>query len=117
VTAAFRSLAATLALAAMLMRGLLPAGWMPNPDGAAGSPIIICTMGGPQHVHPTHAPRDDSGKVCPFAVMAHLAAAASPAALALPAFTISPPAAVATYDWQPTRPAQAYSSRAPPNPV
>ena len=117
MTATFRSLAATLALAAMLLRGLLPAGWMPNPDGVAGAPLIICTMGGPQHLHPAHAPQDNSGKVCPFAVMAHLAAATPLAAIAQPVFTIwrvSPPA---DFRRQMARRARSYSSRAPPYPV
>jgi hypothetical protein len=117
VTAALRSLAAALALAAMLMRGLLPAGWMPNPDGVAGGPLIICTMGAPLHVHPAHAPQDDSGKVCPFAVMAHLAAAASPVAIAQPVFTAWRVAPPADYRRQIAPRARAYSSRAPPVPV
>jgi len=117
VTAAFRSLAATLALAAMLLRAVLPAGWMPNPDGAAGTPFVICSLSGPQHIHPAHAPRDSSGKVCPFAVAAHLAAPELPVAAIRPVFTVwrsSPPA---VYDWQPVRRIRAHSPRAPPYPV
>jgi len=32
----------TLALVAMALWALLPVGWMPNPDGFAQSPLIIC---------------------------------------------------------------------------
>ena len=40
----FRRAAVVLALAAMLLRGLMPAGWMPNPDGAGSSLFVICDM-------------------------------------------------------------------------
>jgi hypothetical protein len=114
VTAAFRSLAATLALAAMLLRGLLPAGWMPNPDGTAGAPLIICSMGGPHHLHPAGVPQDNSGKVCPFAAVAHLAAPQLPVAIAQPFSTIWRLLPPAVYGWQTVRHARAYASRAPP---
>src|SRR5579872_2149307 len=41
----FRRLAVTLALAAMALRALVPAGWMPNPHGFAETAFIICDMG------------------------------------------------------------------------
>ena len=36
-----------LALAALIMRALIPAGWMPNPQGVGESAFVICTMDGP----------------------------------------------------------------------
>ena len=41
---AFRRAAVILALAAMMLRGLMPAGWMPNPAGAGESLFVICDM-------------------------------------------------------------------------
>jgi hypothetical protein len=41
---AFRRAAVVLALAAMMLRGLMPAGWMPNPAGASESLFVICDM-------------------------------------------------------------------------
>ena len=40
----FRRAAVCLALVAMMLRGLMPAGWMPNPDGAGTSLFVICDM-------------------------------------------------------------------------
>lgn len=61
-----------LALIAMIVHALLPAGWMPSHDPSA--PFVICTMNGPLQ----HAP--DNGKlpanrhdICPFAAAPHLA--------------------------------------------
>ena len=36
-----------LALAAMMLRALLPMGWMPNPAGFAQSPLVVCLMDTP----------------------------------------------------------------------
>ncbi|HEX2815071.1 MAG TPA: hypothetical protein VHN39_01660, partial [Phenylobacterium sp.] len=35
-----------LLLAALLLRAATPPGWMPNPQGALGAPLIICTADG-----------------------------------------------------------------------
>jgi hypothetical protein len=35
-------------LAAVAVRFLTPVGWMPNPTGAGGSAIVICTADGPR---------------------------------------------------------------------
>jgi uncharacterized protein involved in copper resistance len=40
----FRRAAVGLAFAAMMLRALMPAGWMPNPSGAGGSLFVICDM-------------------------------------------------------------------------
>ena len=74
MTAIFRSIAVTLALSAMLLRAVLPAGWMPDPVGVGGAPLVICSVDGAHHV-PPHDPaqgqHDDH--MCPFAAAAHLA--------------------------------------------
>ena len=49
MTAIVRSFAVTLALSAMLLRALLPAGWMPDLAGT-GAPLVICTVDGLHHV-------------------------------------------------------------------
>lgn len=76
-----RLLAVHLALVAMVLRALLPAGWMPNLDGQPGSALIICSMDGSADLSadhgglpPKHQPDgrgDHDG--CPFAAAPHLA--------------------------------------------
>src|SRR5580704_4013467 len=43
----FRRALVHIALAALILRAFLPAGWMPNPKGPAQSAFVICTMDGP----------------------------------------------------------------------
>ena len=79
-----------LALAALILRALLPAGWMP--DAQAG--LVICAAGTLGVIHHDGAPGDSSshadGKIvheeCPFAAAAQLAAAPDAPRLTLPAF-------------------------------
>jgi hypothetical protein len=66
-----RSLGFTLALSAMLVRALLPAGWMPNPAGPGETVLVICTAQGLVKLAPVHdrhrAPLSDhGGQACPF---------------------------------------------------
>jgi hypothetical protein len=63
-----------LALVAMLLRALLPAGWMPAAISSAdASPFVICTIDGPVHAPAKHAPtRDHASTPCIFAAAAHL---------------------------------------------
>jgi Protein of unknown function (DUF2946) len=95
----FRRVAVHLALIALMLRALLPAGWMPNPGAANGSPLVICTMDGPLKALDgkgkpiRHDPRDH--EACPFAAAAHLAPPAQLASLALPAIAAAPAAAPA----------------------
>ena len=84
-----RSLALSLALCAMVLRALLPAGWMPNPLPAAGAPaFIICSVDGVHGGGKTDDPAQERTHApCAFAVAAHLAPPAiAPAALPLPAY-------------------------------
>jgi hypothetical protein len=89
-----------IALVAMVLRALLPAGWMP--DTAAGTPFVICTLNGPMlAARPAdagkHQPGHDDGRhndVCPFAASIHFA---TPTTVA----TIAPFAPVASRAYPP----------------
>ncbi len=81
-----RHIAVHLALAALFLRAMLPAGWMPNPQAASGAPFIICSMDAADQSGKAQkqAPNDPRAhESCPFAAAAPLAAA--PEAIALPA--------------------------------
>ena len=85
-----RSATVALALAAMLFRGVLPVGWMPADARDSGTPIVICTVSGPVHLHLGNDGRplekktshNDGGRaeMCPFAGAPQLATLAAPAA-------------------------------------
>jgi len=98
-------LAVTLALAAMALRALLPMGWMPNPQGFAQSPLMICLMdlpGGmamskamdmshmdmskpmdmPGHGH--GGGQQQNNEQCPFAAAPHVASPVTIADIAPP---------------------------------
>src|SRR5208282_1654683 len=114
----FRSFAATLALSAMLVRALLPAGWMPNPAGPDDAPLVICSVDGLHHAPPAHDPargqQDEHGFTCPFAAAAHLAPPHLPPAVLPPISTawLVPPVAVAVAISSPHDPGHA--PRGPP---
>ena len=42
-----RKTAVLLAVLAMVFKGLVPTGWMPNPQGFGESALILCDMDGP----------------------------------------------------------------------
>jgi hypothetical protein len=77
------------ALVAMLVRALLPAGWMPDMSAHGSAPLVICTMNGPMTAMPPgdaskHKPAHDDGRqsdICPFAASIHVATPASAAAV------------------------------------
>jgi len=88
----FRHAAVHLALIAMMVRALLPAGWMPNPTGTGESAFVICTMDGSVQSaakdHGPGKPAPDDGRqheACPFAAAPHFATSSLVAALLLPA--------------------------------
>jgi len=105
---ASRRAAVLFAILAMTLRGLLPAGWMPNPDGMRETALIICDMDTPSamaHVrhegmsgmdmtgpapasHHKHAD-DGHSQPCPFAAAPHVATPSLVAVLALPPLTVS----------------------------
>jgi hypothetical protein len=84
-----RHIAVHLALAAMMLRALLPAGWMPNAV-QAGAPFVICTLHGALHLSGDPAPhkqQPDDGQrhdLCPFAAAPHLSSPAADAAIHAP---------------------------------
>src|SRR5438105_8252611 len=84
-----RFVALVLAIEAMLLRALLPAGWMPSNDTHA--PLIICPMmGGMMHAEPAHRglPQHHD-RICPFtASLAQLATVSLPPIAPVPAVPI-----------------------------
>jgi len=77
-----RRAAIHIALIALILRGFLPTGWMPNPQGTGETAFVICTMDGPVattdgNALPGKAPigKDDprAHETCPFAAGAQLA--------------------------------------------
>jgi hypothetical protein len=94
----FRRAAVCLALVAMMLRGLMPAGWMPNPDGAGASLLVICDMDqadmskmdmSAMDHDPAHKPSSDSHQreACPFAAAPHVATPSTVVALLLPSLS------------------------------
>ena len=65
-----RSAAISLALCAMVLRALLPDGWMPS--AGAGSPLVICTADGTHRDGKTTPAQDRSHAPCAFAAAAPL---------------------------------------------
>lgn len=132
----FRSAAVQLALAAMMLRALLPTGWMPNPDGFAQSPLVICLMDMSSSMDASHAMdmskptgmdmqghgqdhgQQQNNEQCPFAAAPHIAASVAIAELA-------PPSELARIVEKPTSRAltalavdyHPQSPRAPPTPI
>ena len=89
-----------IALVAMLLRALLPVGWMPDTAASADTPFVICTVNGPlqaAHLPDTgkHQPGHDDGRqndVCPFAASVHFA---TPAAMA----SVAPSTQIASFSF------------------
>jgi hypothetical protein len=73
-----------LALAALILRALLPAGWMPD----AQSGLTICSLNTLGVIHHDGAPGHGkmSQEECPFAAAPHLASIPDVPKLVLPAF-------------------------------
>lgn len=81
-----RSAAVQIALLAMLLRAVLPAGWMPAAiTSANASPFVICTMDGPLHATPAKSSHDHDRATSPC-VFASVVPLSSPdIAIAAPA--------------------------------
>lgn len=89
--APLRAWLALIVLVAVMARGLVPAGWMPNITGDGSAPLIICQAGGLEHHHQSPSNRPDAHHdTCVFA---GLSAALGPslAALAGPAESLGAP--------------------------
>jgi len=73
-----KSAAVHIALLAMLLRAVVPAGWMPAAIASAdASPLVICTVDGPLHApaKPSHD-HDRAASPCVFASVAPLSSPA-----------------------------------------
>lgn len=114
-----RTYAVQFALVAMLLRALVPAGWMPV--ASQGVPLVVCTAQGLQtidigtHKPADHAPARTSHDVCPFAAAASLAPPQSEAVLSQPAL-IASAVALSLTEGRPQATTQFHpqSPRAPP---
>jgi hypothetical protein len=72
----FRRAALHLALAALILRAFLPAGWMPNPQGFGETAFVICTLDGPVTTESKALPGKDDPRAhesCAFAAAGHAA--------------------------------------------
>jgi hypothetical protein len=110
-----------LAVVAMLLRALLPAGWMPDTTGATA--FTICTMDSTGHHveqrspgKPAPADSQHGHEECPFAAAHHVAAPVATARLEAPSLAgrvadIFHPAAA----FGPAAEYQSQSPRAPPH--
>jgi len=88
----FHVAALHVAIVAMLLRALLPVGWMPHPGGEAA--FTICTLDNSGHhtdASPSGKPNPDDSRhshdECPFAAVPHIAAPVLVAHLSAPALT------------------------------
>ncbi len=109
----YRSASVSLALCAMVLRALLPDGWMP---AAAGSPFVICSVDG---VHGGGKQPSDPARErapCAFAAAAHLA---PPALVPFAGPTAAPAQIIALADPRDRTSSSArrrsHPPRAPPN--
>jgi len=79
-----RSISVYLAFVALLMRAIVPVGWMPGAQTASPSTLVPCPMMDgmrgmatpqqkvePQHPAKHHLPASHEGSICPFATAAH----------------------------------------------
>lgn len=105
-----------IALAALLLRALVPVGWMPTAE--AGTPFVICSVNGQtQHAPDGQKLPDDSAhhQTCAFAAAPHLAKTPDIVALAAPTLPVF---AIARSEAEPALarplPQRAQSPRAPP---
>jgi len=122
---AWRRYAVVFALAAMILRAVVPTGWMPGAQVLSGGvPIVVCTLTGEKHIvldaggQPVPSDRQhESGgdqAPCAFAAVASLAPPVAAVAF-IPILIESPPAASAARIEVPRpAPKTAWQSRAPP---
>lgn len=99
--------AMALAILAMVFRGLLPSGWMPNPQGFGDTALILCDMDGTMSATEMAAmPGMDMSSMdmsadgkqgpvsshaheeCPFAAATHAGAATAALAIILPELAV-----------------------------
>ncbi len=108
-----------IALLAMVMRALLPGGWMLGPASDGAMSLVICSTTGINHVDGSDRHQDTrdghQSDACPFAAASHMAAPVAGFAFAAPqravlavARFIAPASVPIGADYQPHAP------RAPP---
>lgn len=122
MSSSLRHVGLCLALAATLLRALVPNGWMPNATGAPIASITLCTvngpvkLGGPQDPAGKRAPSDAAHMdVCPFAAAPHAAVFGSEIASVLPPQSIIAGFPVReAFEVESARPYALQSPRAPP---
>ena len=120
---ALKSTALQIALLAMVLRALLPAGWMAEAISSANaSPFVICTIDGPLHPAPVkHTPSSDQDRAhapCMFAAAAPLSPPLADAvSIPLPDFTASLFAFAPHNDLRIAAFFRPNAARAPPSPI
>lgn len=90
LASSLRGFAPWLLLLALLLRGMIPGGFMPNPDASSGEGwLVICTSAGLKSIHPdgdgAAGPVDSHPQgVCAFSLLAGVAPVLLLVALLLP---------------------------------
>jgi hypothetical protein len=124
VNARIRPTATRLALVAMLLRALVPAGWMPGT--ANGSPLVLCTANGlvqvldaslapmPDDAPASHSPAADGN--CPFGAAASPVLPATPRPELRIEYVPATVARAAQPAYRLTSPTGSHTARAPPLP-
>ena len=121
MTRTVKHLTLHFALAAMVLRALLPVGWMPGPS--ASLPLVLCTMNGPVQVmvplgdEPSKHKTDDGSQhgICPFAASVHFAVASAAPTLAPSSLSLALASTLALpRAWAPAKRHTPQSPRAPP---
>lgn len=93
-----------IALVAMLLRALVPAGWMPDTSGLHRAPLMLCDGSGPMSAMemgtngPANKKQDQgdtrSSDTCPYFAASHSATTPAPLADILPAARYESAAAI-----------------------
>jgi hypothetical protein len=109
--AAFRH----ILLAALLIRALLPLGWMPGQAQLGEAAFIICAADGSiQHGTPGHDDKAKAHQPCAFAAAFQGFALPEAAAIAAPALVAFAAPVIAARDAQAAARFSAHAARAPP---
>lgn len=102
-----------LVLIALILRAMLPAGWMPDASGNA--PLVICSVDAPSAEHDGKAPAQNIHQdACPFSGLPHLASTPDVPTLIAPGFHAFVAATDRVYAAQIAARHQPQSPRAPP---
>lgn len=110
-----RHSAVCLLLAALLLRALLPQGYMPS-FSASGGPLVLCTLQGPVTLHDKgdQAAHAKAQQTCAFAFALGMAAAPSLSCGFDGVASVAPMSVAPVLAAFAAAPAASYSARAPP---